>query len=618
MNMQNHIIILSDELVDKIAAGEVVERPASVVKELVENSIDANAKNISVEVKNGGVKFIRVTDDGAGMNEKDAELAFQRHATSKIKSLEDLFRISSLGFRGEALPSIAAVSYLELLTRTKESLSGTNIKMEGGIIQEKKPAGSPWGTSLTVKELFYNVPARRKFLKTILTETRHIIELLTKFAMAYPEIGFKLKCDGREIFTFPAVETTDERIGDIFGKEQKGRMIKIKEGVDDKIVVTGFLGKPEIAASHRAKLYLFVNRRPITSRSLYHAVQSGYGDLLPKGKYPFALIFIRIAPGSVDLNVHPSKSEVRFSNEKEVHDSVYAKIKNSLSSPLSIPALEVKNQSVNMPISRTPSPIDILLKRANEVIEGELTQSATPAADMEMQKEKAIGSNQKSLFKATAPEKAESTDREDDFGTNKNAVTKELSAEGVKSRYWQLADTYILSQVKDNLLVLDQHAAHERILYEEALKNLTQKPAASQQVLFPTVTDLTPSEIHLLDEHEESFRRLGFEIKHFGGRTVLVTAVPAGIRSKNGEVFLKDVLSQLETEGKIEKDKLKALAKSFACHAAIKAGERLNQEEMENLVRKVFTAEEPYSCPHGRPTIIQLTLDELNKKFGRN
>ncbi len=618
MHTQNDVIILSDELVDKIAAGEVVERPASVVKELMENSIDAQAKNVSVEVKNGGVKFIRVTDDGTGMNERNAELAFQRHATSKIKSLEDLFRISSLGFRGEALPSIAAVSHLEMLTRAQESLSGTNIKMEGGIIQEKKPAGSPGGTSLVVKELFYNVPARRKFLKTILTETRHIIDLLTKFALAYPEISFKLKCDGRELLAFPAVETTDERIGDIFGKEQKGRMIKIRERVDDKIVITGFLGKPEIAASHRAKLFLFVNRRPITSRSLYHAVQSGYGDLLPKGKYPFAVIFVRLDPGSVDVNVHPSKNEVRFSNEKEVHDLVHARIKDSLSSPLTIPALEVRDQSKNRLISRTYPPVDVSPQRGEEVLKGKLAQSSAPAKDMEMQKEKAIGSNQKSLFKATASEKAESTDGEDNFGTTQDAVTKELSTAGVKSRYWQLADTYILSQFKNNLLVLDQHAAHERILYEEALKNLTQKPAASQQVLFPTVTDLTPTEIHLLDEHQESFSRLGFEIKHFGGRTVLVTAVPAGIRNKNGEVFLKEVLSQLETEEKIEKDKLKALAKSFACHAAIKAGERLNQEEMENLVKKVFTADEPYSCPHGRPTIIQLTLDELNKKFGRN
>jgi len=615
--MQNNIIVLPEELVDKIAAGEVVERPASVVKELVENSIDAGAKNISVEIKNGGVKFIRVTDDGVGMNERNAELAFQRHATSKIKSLDDLFRISSLGFRGEALPSIASVSYLEMLTRTGEDLSGTKIKMEGGIIQEKKPTGAPLGTSLVVRELFYNVPARRKFLKTMLTETRHIIDLLTKFSIAYPEISFKLDSEGRELFAFSAVGSTDDRIADVFGKDQKERMIKIREK-EDKIAITGFLGKPEIAPSHRAELYIFVNRRPITSRSLYHAVQSGYGDLLPRGKYPFAVIFIQIDPGSVDVNVHPSKSEVRFANEKVVHDLVYTRIKESLTSPLTIPEIEVKDKASSIPLSWSSRQAEVSMK----ITESSLGRESPPGLGfiegMKMEKREAGESDQESFFVAAAFGKTEPGGRGDNSVINRNATTRELSTEGVKINFWQLADTYILSQLKDNLLVLDQHAAHERILYEEAMRNLTQKPAASQQVLFPAVTDLTPGELHLLDEHEELIRRLGFDIKHFGGRTVLVTAVPTGTRNKSGEIFLKEVLSQLETEEKIEKDKVKALAKSFACHAAIKAGERLNQEEMENLVRKVFTTEEPYSCPHGRPTIIKLTLDELNKKFGRN
>jgi DNA mismatch repair protein MutL len=617
MNMQNDIVILPNELVDKIAAGEVVERPASVIKELVENSIDAGAKNISVEIKNGGVKFIRVTDDGAGMNERNAELAFQRHATSKMRSLDDLFRISSLGFRGEALPSIAAVSYLEMLTRTKGNLSGTNIRMEGGIIQEKKPTGAPLGTSLVIKELFYNVPARRKFLKTTLTETRNIIDLLTKFNMAYPEISFKLESDGREIFTFPAVGSLDERIWDIFGKDQKERMIKINEE-EDKIVIFGFLGKPETASSQRAKFYFFVNRRPITSRSLYHAVQSGYGDLLPKGRYPFAVIFIRIDLGSVDVNVHPSKSEVRFANEKEVHDLVHARIKDTLSSPLTIPEIEVKNQSIGMPMSRISPQFDVSFKEAEEISKGELALSSGLGKGMGTEKEKVEDSDKKSLFSSPAWGKTETAGKEDNSGFNSNVINRELSTPGVKSKYWQLADTYILSQLKDHLLVLDQHAAHERILYEEALRSLTQKPASAQQILFPAVIDLTPAELHLLDEHEELIRKLGFEIKHFGGRTILVTAIPSGARNKNGEVFLKEVLSQLETEEKIEKDKVKAVAKSYACHAAIKAGERLNQEEMENLVHKVFTTDEPYSCPHGRPTIIKLTLNELNKKFGRS
>jgi DNA mismatch repair protein MutL len=615
MSRQNDIVILPDELVDKIAAGEMVERPASVVKELVENSIDAGAKTIGVEIKNGGIKFIRVTDDGVGMSEENAALAFHRHATSKIRSLEDLGRISSLGFRGEALPSIASVSYLDMLTRSSGSLNGTELKMEGGIIHDRKPAGVPVGTSVVVKELFYNVPARRKFLKTMLTETRHIIDLLTKFSLAYPEISFKLDSDGRELFNFPAVDSTDERIGDIFGKDKKERLLKIREG-KDKTSVSGFLGKPEISPSHRAELYLFVNRRPITSRSFYHAVQSGYGDLLPKGKYPFAIIFIRIDPGSVDVNVHPSKSEVRFANEREMHDLVFAKIKESLTSPATIPGIEVK-EKINIPLSGASPPKEVSRERTESFLAAKSIPGLEHMEGREVKSGVPEQSDQKSLF-TSVREKEERGGTKGDSETGRNVIPGEMASEGTKYKFWQLADTYILLQLKDNLLVLDQHAAHERILYEEALRNLTQKPAASQQILFPAVTDLTPGELQLLAEHEELIRRLGFGVERFGGRTVMVTAVPPGTRNKSGEGFLKEILVQLELEEKVEKDKVRALAKSFACHAAIKAGERLNQEEMVNLVHNVFATEEPYSCPHGRPTIIRLTLEELNKKFGRS
>jgi DNA mismatch repair protein MutL len=293
--MRPDITILPEDLVDKIAAGEVVERPASVVKELVENSIDAKAKNVSVEIKKGGVKSIRVTDDGVGMDEKNSALAFRRHATSKIKGVDDLFEISTLGFRGEALPSVASVSLLDMLSRTAEDLSGTRIKIEGGTVKDKKQTGAPVGTSVIVRELFYNVPARRKFLKTVLTETRRVVDLLTKFAIAYPEISFRLQSDGRELFSFAKTDGFRARIEDVFGRSQVERMIEIRAN-DQQPAVVGFLGKPEIARSNRAELYLYVNRRSIVSKSLYHAVQAGYGELLPKGKYAFAIIFIRIDP----------------------------------------------------------------------------------------------------------------------------------------------------------------------------------------------------------------------------------------------------------------------------------------------------------------------------------
>jgi DNA mismatch repair protein MutL len=656
--MLKDIIILPEDLVDKIAAGEVVERPASVVKELVENSIDSGAKNISVEIKNGGIKFIRVTDDGSGMDEKNSELAFMRHATSKIKSVDDLYRIKTLGFRGEALPSIASVSLLDLLTRTQECLSGTRIKIEGGVVKDKREAGAPTGTSIIVREIFYNVPARRKFLKSILTETRHIIDLMTRFAIAYPEISFKLISDGRELFDFKAVDSLKQRVGDAFGKNQIEKMVEIQtETVTEtetgtetgkggkKLIVSGFLGKAEIARSNRAELYLFVNRRPIVSRSLYHAVQIGYGELLPKGKFPFAIVFIEIDPGLLDVNVHPTKSEVRFSDEKGVHDLVYLKIKESLTSPEVMPTLSKLPESTMPQASASHDILRGWEPRLREVTTSEditPTSSAPPKAESfdlpvaELPKTKGEEGihrkqTQKSFFKeeVVEPESPKAQEIEE-----KKMPLSERPLEQVEDKLvefakvekkvdagagnlWQLADTYILSQVKGNLMVLDQHAAHERILYEEAMKNLTQKPASSQQILFPTVLELSPREFQTFEANKELIQKLGFEIKSFGGRSILVTAVPTVIKNKSGELFLKEILTELEEEEKVEKNKLKAVAKSFACHAAVKAGERLTQEEMSTLLRQLFATEEPYSCPHGRPTVVKISIEELNKKFGR-
>jgi DNA mismatch repair protein MutL len=628
----------------------------------VENSIDSGAKNISVEIKNGGIKFIRVTDDGSGMDEKNSELSFMRHATSKIKSVDDLYRIKTLGFRGEALPSIASVSLLDMLTRTQESLSGTRIKIEGGAIKDKREAGAPIGTSMVVREIFYNIPARRKFLKSILTETRHIIDLLTRFAIAYPEISFKLTSDGREIFDFKAVDSLKQRVGDIFGKNQIEKMVEIQTETETgtekehrKINISGFLGKAEIARSNRAELYLFVNRRPIVSRSLYHAVQIGYGELLPKGKFPFAIVFIEIDPELVDVNVHPTKSEVRFSDEKGVHDLVYIKIKESLTSPQVIPALQTaetdktQSQAVKAWLrEKTETGTERRTETEKETQTERETVTETEGGKGRIQKsffprleERDLRREDLVTHEGEAP-KDESSKKEEIDSTGSLQVespkadsspavggirmteekqslrlTAEKRTEVGGANLWQLADTYILSQVKGNLMVLDQHAAHERILYEEAMKNLTLKPASSQQILFPTVLELSPREFQTFEVNKELIRKLGFEIKSFGGRSILVTAVPTIIKNKSGEIFLKEILAELEEEEKVEKNKVKAVAKSFACHAAVKAGERLTQEEMSTLLRQLFATEEPYSCPHGRPTVVKISIDELNKKFGR-
>ncbi|MFQ6003784.1 MAG: DNA mismatch repair endonuclease MutL, partial [Candidatus Zixiibacteriota bacterium] len=515
--MNSKIEILPEDLVDKIAAGEVVERPASVVKELVENSIDSGAKNVSVEIKKGGAKFIRVTDDGSGMDEKNSELAFARHGTSKIKSVDELYRIKTLGFRGEALPSIASVSLLDMLTRTKESLSGTRIKIEGGVLKDKREAGAPIGTSIVVREIFYNVPARRKFLKSILTETRHIIDLLTRFAIAYPEISFKLTSDGRELFDVKTTDNLKQRIADIFGKNQMEKMVLLclNRGSDTSGIsqaeacgyqipsqpqqephIFGFLGKPEIARSNRAELYLFVNRRPITSRTLYHAVQSGYGELLPKGKYPFTIIFIEIDPELVDVNVHPTKSEVRFSDERGMHDLVHSKIKEALTSPEVMPIVEPLEKGVipsehkktipdfEKPITSVPPKRDQLVHPTKEedltqksFFKQDLVRPESEAPKREGVEKGEVEPDKKDSspfgLRMTQEERLRMT-QEERLRITKEEVgirmTEEKKIEGGGTNLWQLADTYILSQVKGNLMVLDQHAAHERILYEEAMK----------------------------------------------------------------------------------------------------------------------------------------------------
>lgn len=619
--MSNEIRILSEELVDKIAAGEVVERPASVVKELLENSIDAGAKSIDIEIKNGGIKYIRVTDDGVGMDEKNAALAFQRHATSKITSTDDLFRIDTLGFRGEALPSIASVCFLDLLTRTGKSLSGqtparlggTRLKIEGGVVKESKQMGSPVGTSVIVRELFYNVPARRKFLKTVLTETRHVIDLITKFSIAYPEISFRLTSDGRELFRFAKVQVRSDRLRDIFGKDRFEKTIEIQ--ADDGLPrISGFLGKPEIARSNRAELYLFVNRRPIASRSLYHAVQSGYGELLPRGKYPFAILLLEVDPQTVDVNVHPTKNEVRFTDERGMHDLVHSQVKKTLSSSEVITQFRTKADDSRVSEMSTFTP-----SKESKTQTDRAARNASPWQSVPFITEPREESRpaQKSFLADPGDKPSQSPSTHSDPHEKKEAPV-ERKLEAVTSNLWQLADTYILTQVRGSLMILDQHAAHERILYQQALRNLTEKDASSQQVLFPAVLELTPKEFQILEEHKDLIGKLGFELKHFGGRSVLVTAVPSLIRNKSGEVFLREILGQMEEEGRNEKDRVKVVAKSFACHGSVKAGERLTREEMGHLIQQLFATDEPYSCPHGRPTVIDFPLAELNKKFGRS
>ncbi len=611
--MKNNIVILPDDLVNKIAAGEVVERPASVVKELVENSIDAGAQNILVEIKSGGVKSIRILDDGVGMSPEDAELALFRHATSKIRSVDDLYQIETLGFRGEALPSIASVSFLELITKTKSNLAGTQIKVEGGQIKEKKEIGAPEGTSIAVRELFYNTPARRKFLKSKITETKHVIDLVTNYALAYPEISFRLRSDDRELFNLKKRNMLFQRVEDLWGKDFLSRLVQIKQESGDP-QVSGFLGKPEIAKSNRAEIYLFVNQRPVISRFINHAIRTGYGELLPQSKFPIALVLMHIDPQKIDVNVHPTKREIKFTQEHQIYNLVHLVVKKTLGN--------LKVTPTFTPIKEPPKTAEnISSQKVNTKYPTEVT-SQKGASESHKQKiefnrgEKGFTPHQEQILSEIYSEKSSEVDKE----IEEKKIKPFEILEG-KKNYWQVFDSYIITQDKDELIIIDQHAAHERILYEEAYSNLIKGRAISQQLLFPSVVELSPSEYFVLENNLDLFAKLGFEIKPFGGKSVMISAVPSLLKNQSETVFLKEVLSDFEERLKLQIEttdtstRMKSIAQSFACKAATKAGERLGLDDMNALYKKLLSTQSPFSCPHGRPTMIRIPLNELDKRF---
>jgi DNA mismatch repair protein MutL len=612
--MPTKIKILPRELVNKIAAGEVIERPVSVVKELVENSIDAEATDISVEIRGGGIKFIRVVDNGIGMEREDVELAFVHHATSKLSSFDDLNRILTMGFRGEALPSIALVSQIELMTKSSSSPlravelssaikgeevtsrplpTGVQVKVEGGKIKSIKEVGAPQGTSITVRELFYNTPVRRKFLKSQSAETKQVIERVTTFALAFPQISFKLKVDNQEIINLKKSVSLRDRIGDIFGSQIHNEILELDADYDF-LQIKGFLGKPELARPNRAELYIFVNQRNIFSKSLYHAIVSGYKDLLPKGKYPWGVVCLNLPPDLVDINVHPTKKEVRFSNEKQIYELLFSAVYKTLNSDLVMPVYsDIKEKIVTSDEVGAYSDTPLQIKEGSP-------EYITKRDKFKSIQQEFLAEVYKGM-KTSPPQKGEK--RED-------------TASGT-ANLWQLHNMYILAQVKGDLIVMDQHAAHERILYETALKNLSSESASSQHLLFPIVSELSPVEFMTFEENSDLIRKLGFEAKPFGGKSVLIRGVPPLPRIQNGEVFLREILSDVEERLKAGGERVKSIAQSFACKGAIKAGDKLSLEEMNSLFDQLFVTKEPYSCPHGRPTLIRIPVEEFNKRFER-
>lgn len=616
----NIIRILPEHIANQIAAGEVVQRPESVVKELIENCIDADSTHITVVLKDSGKLLIQVIDNGNGISPDDARLAFERHATSKIEKAEDLSAIFTLGFRGEALASIASVAQVELRTRQMDDKLGTSVRVEGGMYQAIEPIATAKGTSITVKNLFFNTPGRRNFLKSDNVEFRHILETVQKYALFYYGIRWTLISDDETVFD---VEICDAltRIGQLFGEKVKKNMIEISEKTD-LIDIHGFIAKPDVARKTRGDQYLFINGRAIIHKSIQHAIFSSYGALLPHGTYPFYVIFLTIDPHKVDINVHPAKQEVKFEDERSIYAITMSVMRKALAKNDLIPGMEGGMTFANSgdkfqfdpqkgfpdfkPVERPNSPISNApyINPYDRVVSLPFDRS-TISTDP----------NQKSQI--NIPDQLVRSHGEPDQVLRSFATEVDNSAIGER-RIWQVHNKYIFSQIVTGLMIIDQHVAHERILYELALKNMTNNHPFTQQLLFPHTMDLTPADFELVKILKDDIVRLGFDLKFFSGRTVVIEGVPADVKPGSEQRILQDILLQYRDFEKEFKWKGREnLAASYACRSAIKAGDSLSVEEMKNLVDKLFACQNPYTCPHGRPIVVKVPIEELDIRFGR-
>ncbi|NOX96576.1 MAG: DNA mismatch repair endonuclease MutL [Nitrospirae bacterium] len=571
--MAKRIGVLSPEIANKIAAGEVVERPASVAKELVENSLDAGSSRIIIEVKGGGKDLIRVTDDGWGMEEEDALLSLQRHSTSKISKLDDLESIVSFGFRGEALPAISAVSQLELITRPEKQLAGTRIRVEGGQVKEIRKEGCPPGTTIIVRRLFFNTPARRKFLKSVSTEIGHLSEWIGRLSLAKEDVFFQLIHNGEEIFTLPSGKGLGERIASLYSRDLKENLLGLDSGDDSLLQVKGFLAKPEESRSRPMRQLFYVNGRPIKSRLISHALFEGYKEFLPTGKFPVAFLFLQINPSLVDVNVHPAKREVKFSREKEVHDSISRVVKETLRKGKPVPEIKI-----------------------GESREGRIKERIARYLSKEPSSSELF--NPSALQETTALPKKE--------GSPLTLLA-------------QFENTYIITREKGKIVIFDQHAAHERILYKRLKDKAAQARVESQALLFPLNLELTLKEATVLKQNLPVLTSLGFDIEGFGGNAFILRAVPSLLNKANPKQLLLDIVDDLLGGKKIEEplEKQEQIIIIMACRGAVKAGDRLEQEEMVSLLKELPRMEHSYTCPHGRPTMVELTLEELEKRFRR-
>ncbi|WP_418489292.1 DNA mismatch repair endonuclease MutL [Frisingicoccus sp.] len=601
------IQVLDGETINKIAAGEVVERPSSVVKELVENAIDAGATAITIEIQDGGISFVRITDNGSGMEKEDIAMAFLRHSTSKIRSSEDLQTIHSLGFRGEALSSISAVAQVELLTKTAHAMTGCRYRIDGGVEKSMEDIGCPDGTTFIVRQLFYNTPARRKFLKSNMTEAGYISDLIARLAMSHPEVSFKFINNRQNRLHTSGNGRLKDILYHIYGRDISSNLLPV-EAERDNIQMTGFIGKPIICRGNRSYENYFINGRYIKSPIITQAIEDAYKTFTMVHKFPFAVLHFALDTAELDVNVHPTKMEVRFSNGQELYRFVYETLRNILFGRELIP--EVKPSEAKI----WEAPKTVSQPASSKPIQKSAVQP-THSEKPEEKKEKLPEPFEKNRLEARKSSLVEEkTQQYELFETG--LLTKEARIR--HKLIGQVFETYWIVEYDGKLFIIDQHAAHEKVLYEKLMKRFKESQPMIQMLQPPIVLTLSMTEVDLLNRYMDDFKRMGFEFESFGGKEYALRGVPSDLYGFTGKEMVTELLDDLSGESpRIRTDMIGDRIATMACKAAVKGNMRISPKEADALIEELLQAENPYTCPHGRPTIISMTKTELEKRFKR-
>ena len=608
----SRIKVLPQTVVTKIAAGEVIERPASVLKELVENAIDAGATQIEIQLEEGGKKLIRVSDNGIGMDGDDIKIAFLSHATSKLRSDDDLFSVDTLGFRGEALPSIGAISQTRIISRTKEALTGSEIQIEGGNLGKIKEKGAPEGTQIDVQNLFYNTPVRRKFLKSTQTEMAHISEMVTRFALSYPNIHFTTLHNGKNVLIFPTAKNLRERINTLFGKEISENLLEINLKEPD-ISIYGYILPPTHNRPNTKMQFIFLNGRYIRDNIIFHAINAAYRNLLMSRRSPIVFLNLQIDSREVDVNVHPTKIEVRFKNTGLIHDQLYATIRSALMQTESHTSFQATSQH-NRPNAETSTTV------ANTFVGG---VEAQLRQDKEVSSDERKESVMKSMsdFFSTSPDK-ETPYRKDDHKQDVLSPVEDkplFKQESKLTSHIQIHNSYIIEETVEGLNIIDQHALHEVVLYHEIWEHIKSSRLAIQKLLIPALIELAPRDFVTIMSLREKFDTLGLEIEEFGKSTIAIRTHPQILKNLDFHSLIQSVLEEIDSDDvKSETDNiLRKIVQVMACKGAVKAGQRLAPQEIQSLLEQRKDNIVTSFCPHGRPTALEFKISELEKQFKR-